>query len=49
MMKRNWVTDTGKVKTLTDFYGSVQEVHFDENNNEGVLKPDIDPEDTESE
>ena len=38
---------TGKVKTLTDFYGSVQEVHFD--GNKGVSKLDIDPEDTESE
>ena len=38
---------TEKVKTLTNFYGCVQEVHFD--GNKGVSKPDIDPEDTESE
>ena len=36
-----------KIKTLTDFYGCVQEVHFD--GNKGVSKPDIDPKDTESE
>ena len=38
---------TDKVKTLTNFYGCVQEVHFD--GSKGVSKPDIDPEDTESE
>ena len=38
---------TEKVKTLIDFYDSVQELRFD--GNKGVSKPDIDSEDTESE
>ena len=38
---------TEKVKTLTNFYGCVQEMHFD--GNKGVSQPDIDHEDTESE
>lgn len=38
---------TDKISTLTVFYGSVQEVQFDEK--KGVSQPDIDPEDTESE
>ena len=36
-----------KIKTLANFYGCVQEVRFE--GNRGVSKPDIDPEDTESE